>query len=172
MNRLKELRNEFKLTVRGLEPLINISSTSISYYEQGTRDFNTNALRTIASFFGVSIDYLLSHSDEGIYVYYEQGNNFYRLDDSCFKKYKDEGLIYYNDNKRYLDINKILGIKKETNVSELLAFINEQDLLLKHLDKMSLAKIYIPLDKVSFVEKVIKLDDDKFKAIRNMIDVL
>ncbi len=172
MNRLKELRNEFNLTVRSLGELLEISSTSISCYEQESRDFNSNVLKIISDFFSVSIDYLLCHSSDGIFVNYENDSKLYRLNDISFKKYKNDDLIYYKDNKRYLDINKIVGIKKEANISELLEFINQQELIDKTFDEISTSKLSIPLDKIYVVEKIIKLDDSKFNAIKNMIELL
>lgn len=171
MNRLKELRNEYGLTVRALEPLINISSSSISFYEQEVRDFNTNNLKIFSDFFCVSIDYLLCHSDDGLFVLYEQGEQTYRLDEKRFKKYKEDGFIYYKNYKRYLDINNILNIKKETNISELLNYINDNDVI-RNKQNYNTSMIEIPMKKIAIVEKIIKLDEEKFNAVKNMIEFL
>lgn len=171
MNRLKELRNEYNLTIRALEKLTGIGSTAISLYESESRDFNTNVLKIFSDFFCVTINYLLHHRDDGVFVYYEHDDKVYQLDDAVFKQYKNDGFIYYKNYKRYLDINKILEIKKETNVSELLKYISDYDLLQKESNQND-AMIGIPMDRIGIIEKIIKLDDSKFNAVKSMIELL
>ena len=63
MNRLRELRNNQRLTVRELADKVNISYPTISRLETGTVNFNEQYLTILADFFGVSSDYLLGRSD-------------------------------------------------------------------------------------------------------------
>lgn len=63
MNRLRNLRNEKKLTLRELGEVTMISYSSLSSMENGIRDITGNNLLTLASFFNVTTDYLLGISD-------------------------------------------------------------------------------------------------------------
>lgn len=59
MNRLKELRLQRKLTIRALAEKIGISHTQITHIENGRRNLTVETAQQFASFFGVSVDYLL-----------------------------------------------------------------------------------------------------------------
>lgn len=61
--RLKDLRNQEKLTQKQLAEKINVTHVSISGYESGNRSPDTDTLQRLADFFGVSTDYLLGRSD-------------------------------------------------------------------------------------------------------------
>ena len=61
--RLKELRKEKELTLRGLEEATSINYSNLCYMENGERDITGNNLIILASFFDVSTDYLLGLSD-------------------------------------------------------------------------------------------------------------
>lgn len=57
---LKKLREDAKLSQEQLADIIGISKSTIGMYEQGKRMPNTNTiLKDIASYFGVTIDYLV-----------------------------------------------------------------------------------------------------------------
>lgn len=62
-NRLRELRKEKGLTQLELAKILNVSDRSVGFYETGERDPDTDTLKKLASFFSVSIDYLLNQSD-------------------------------------------------------------------------------------------------------------
>lgn len=62
--RLKELRNRKKLSQEELAAALDIPRTTIAGYESGARSIPREPrLKSIAHFFGVSIDYLLGHKD-------------------------------------------------------------------------------------------------------------
>lgn len=61
--RLKRLRKEKKLTQTELGKIINVTKVSISGYESGDRTPDTDNLRRLSDFFGVSSDYLLGRTD-------------------------------------------------------------------------------------------------------------
>lgn len=61
MKRLKELRENKKLTQSQLSKILNISTSAVGMYEQGRRFPDENILKNIAHFFNVSIDYLLDN---------------------------------------------------------------------------------------------------------------
>lgn len=62
-NRLRELRQEKKLTLRELSDKINMSYSNIAMIERGERNFTSDNLLLISTFFNVSADYLLGISD-------------------------------------------------------------------------------------------------------------
>lgn len=57
--RLKELREEQKLSVSELAKRLNVSPIAISRWENQKRTPNIDTLFSIANFFGVSADYLI-----------------------------------------------------------------------------------------------------------------
>lgn len=61
--RLKELRNERKLTVRALAQEIQVSFTVIGLWENNKRIPSIENLYKLAKFFGVSSDFLLGLRD-------------------------------------------------------------------------------------------------------------
>lgn len=63
MIRLKELREERRLSQDGLALKLNVSQSTISAYEVGDRTPDLGTLIAIAQFFGVSLDYLAGQSD-------------------------------------------------------------------------------------------------------------
>ena len=62
MNRIKELRIEKNISQNDLAKLLNTSQQSISFYETGKRDPDTETLNVLSDYFNVSIDYLLCKS--------------------------------------------------------------------------------------------------------------
>lgn len=63
MNKLKILRKERGLTLQEMADILNVSRGSYNYYELGKTEPNINILFQLSDFFGVSIDYLLGHSE-------------------------------------------------------------------------------------------------------------
>ncbi|MBQ7236493.1 MAG: helix-turn-helix transcriptional regulator [Clostridia bacterium] len=61
--RLKEIRNERKLTQKEVAKQLNISTTCYAGYEQGYREPDYQTLRKICKFFNVTSDYLLGLED-------------------------------------------------------------------------------------------------------------
>ena len=62
-NRLKELRQEKRLTLRDLAEKIGIDHTAISRIENGGRNLSDDDIVKICQFFECSADYLLCLSD-------------------------------------------------------------------------------------------------------------
>ncbi|WP_144461031.1 helix-turn-helix domain-containing protein [Siminovitchia fortis] len=62
-DRLKKLRNERKITQEELGKKVNVIKVSISGYENGNRNPDTETLQKLADFFEVSTDYLLGRTD-------------------------------------------------------------------------------------------------------------
>jgi len=57
--RIKELREEIKLTQKQLAKLVGKSPTAVASWEQGLSEPCVNDLRLLCSIFEVSADYLL-----------------------------------------------------------------------------------------------------------------
>lgn len=71
-SRLKDLRNERKLTQDDLGKLLNVSGKTIGTWERDSRQPNIESINKLASIFGVTTDYLLGNSDEKSHKkYYE-----------------------------------------------------------------------------------------------------
>lgn len=62
-DRLKELREEKKLTRDELAGRLNVSYSAVSKYETNVRFPDKGTLIRLADFFDVSVDYLLCRSD-------------------------------------------------------------------------------------------------------------
>lgn len=62
-DRLKQLRDEKKLTQEELGKIINVTKVSISGYENGNRNPDIETLHNIADYFNVSSDYLMGRTD-------------------------------------------------------------------------------------------------------------
>lgn len=63
MNRLKELREDRDLTQLQLANILGISQRNYSYFETGKTNLTADILMKLASFYDVSIDYLLYRTD-------------------------------------------------------------------------------------------------------------
>ena len=63
MNRIKEIRQEKKLSQKNLAKKLNISQQAISLYEKGDREPKLETWQKLADFFGVSVPYLQGISD-------------------------------------------------------------------------------------------------------------
>ncbi len=62
--RLNELRTAKNITQLKLAMDLNMNQNTISRYETGEREANYQTLIEIADYFGVSVDYLLGHTDD------------------------------------------------------------------------------------------------------------
>ena len=59
MNRLKELREQKKISQSELANLTNVKQNTISNWEQNKTEIDQNNLLLLADYFGVTLDYLL-----------------------------------------------------------------------------------------------------------------
>lgn len=64
MNRIKELRNQRKISQLKLAKELNVHQTAVSQWEQNRTSPDSQLLPDIASYFGVSVDYLLGIDDD------------------------------------------------------------------------------------------------------------
>jgi len=64
MNKLKQLREERRLTQEKLSNAVGIDRTTISKVESGERELTLDHLQRLSKYFEVSYDYLLGKSQE------------------------------------------------------------------------------------------------------------
>ena len=63
MIRIKELRNERELSQKDLALYFHVAQSTVSSWEKGVRDPDTDTVASLAAFFDVSTDYLLGKTD-------------------------------------------------------------------------------------------------------------
>ena len=63
MIRIRELRKEKKLSQKDLATQFHVAQNTISGWEKGIRDPDTDTVASLAAFFDVSTDYLLGKTD-------------------------------------------------------------------------------------------------------------
>lgn len=63
MNNLKQLRKQRGISQKYLANELNVAQNTISQWELGTRDIDSETLKTLVNYFGVSADYLLGNTD-------------------------------------------------------------------------------------------------------------
>lgn len=63
MQKLKELRIERGIQQKELAATLGIGANTLSQYENGKREPDNKTLVKLADYFGVSVDYLLEHTD-------------------------------------------------------------------------------------------------------------
>ena len=66
MEQLKLLRKQFGITMKQLGKEIGLSESTISLYESGKRQPDPSTIRNLASFFGVSADYILGIPESNV----------------------------------------------------------------------------------------------------------
>ncbi len=66
MNKIEELRKKAGLSQKELGNILNLSQKAISRYENQTAEPDLNTIKKIATYFNVTIDYLLGTSEENI----------------------------------------------------------------------------------------------------------
>lgn len=64
VERIKELREEEKISQAQLAKSTGLSQSAIAAWEVGKNVINANAIIALANFFGVTTDYLLGVSDK------------------------------------------------------------------------------------------------------------
>ena len=116
MNRIKELRTERGYSYRGMENKIGINYAVINYYENEKRDPSTATIKMLAEFFEVTIDYLLCYSGCYVYASYEKEPMTIKIRDDYYNELKNSDCIYFKDDKRYVNLNKIIGVSNDSNI--------------------------------------------------------
>jgi len=78
MNRIKESRNECNLSLRQLQKFTSIDFSRIAVIEKNDANIESKTAEKLASFFRVSVDYLLGR-DGFIFYYDERNKRFFPL---------------------------------------------------------------------------------------------
>lgn len=79
MNNIKILRIKKNMTQGELASQVHVTQTSVSQWESGKTNPDTQTSKKLAEFFNVTIDYLLGQSEDDGGIYYAnniKGNNF------------------------------------------------------------------------------------------------
>ena len=168
MNRIKELREERGLTVRKLSKLIDIQYQSINRYENELRDISTDLLKVFASFFEVSIDYLLMYS--GYYIYLKYNNVTLKVNHDNYNLLVKQGLIYFDDNNhRCVDLNKLIGLDETIDYSELIIELHRCSLINDFFNKNNLGVVSEEIvDKINN-DVEITLDSKFLKFVKDSV---
>ena len=116
-SRLKEIRKEKGVTQKVLASVIGVTETAVSMYETGINDPNDNVKLKIASYFGVSLDYLIGTIDDRVMPY--NRDTFLILPNVINKNYREILLRFVNVLDETDDDGKVL-------LSEFMEFINNR----------------------------------------------
>ena len=174
MNNLAKIRKEFHLTQKDLANILETTSNNIGYYELEKRDFSTKLLIKISEYFKVSIDFILATTDKGIKVYYD-GDEIkeYLIDEEDLNYYLSKDVIYYRDdsNKRYISINRLLGLDGSINLTNLMNQIYDLDELNDIFKTIPLSS-RDDLDKLYCLTKIKSLDLEKIHVIKKLFEML
>ena len=94
MNRLKELRQEQKLSQKEIAQILKVGQTTYSGWETGKFEIDFKNLKKLAEFYNVSIDYILGYepTDNPQSVYHDAMEIINKLDikPDKFKNLTDE----------------------------------------------------------------------------------
>lgn len=110
MNRLKELRKEKRLTMKGLAEKLHMTDSSISMMENGQRGITMENLITFCNFFDVSSDYLLGLSDQRKPIPEKKQQP---LNDFQFALHNLDGELTADDKETILKLAKTLAEKNK-----------------------------------------------------------
>lgn len=173
MNNLSKLRKEFKYTQTDLANILETSTTNVGFYEQEKRDFSTKLLTRLSNYFQVSIDYILG-AEDGIYVYFD-GNQIlkFNVSEILLIKLINQGVIYYKEDsyKRYINVNKLLGVPSSNNLSNMMESIKTIDELLNIFPTLPLTN-KDDLDRFYCISKMKSLDDNKIHILKKLLELL
>ncbi len=128
MNRLKELRQEKKLSQKEIALELQIPLRTYQRWENGESQIKPEKAQQLADFFGVSVGYLLGYSDfkdKDEYINKVEETDFFGDDDLSAndKKYYSElniplvfALLKHHQEQAYFLANQIIGayIQKDT----------------------------------------------------------
>lgn len=126
MNRLKELRQEKKLSQKELAKKIGVHYRTLQNWENGESQIKPGKAQTLADFFGVSVGYLLGYTnnpklysdeiviepEEGVVLTRSKQRDNEKLDQIRKKaqKQKDDFVNFLSENQFFLDNQTIDSI--------------------------------------------------------------
>lgn len=117
-SKITQERKKLGLSQEALAARVGVSQKSISKYERGTRRPTYETLTAMAAVFNVSLDYLLSNSNE------KQANTASALSaDGYYQKYQERlssVLTDYNISEEYFFEQTGISINKEPSIDDLI----------------------------------------------------
>ncbi|RII32821.1 XRE family transcriptional regulator [Clostridium chromiireducens] len=99
-DRLKELRTARNLLQKDIAKLLNITTSAYGYYEQGKRVPDSDAIKKLAEYYNVSLDYLIGNSDIK-----ESAEKLLVQEETCNipRSYSDKYKVTSRDKKQYVE---------------------------------------------------------------------
>ena len=154
-NNLRFLRKERNLTIRDVEALTGIRNNTYSRYETNVLDLSTENIKKLADFYEVSTDYLLNYSNEYITVYYELADTYYHIDFDTWNYLKNHEIIYYVNNKRCINLNKLFNINEAYDLSELIEKIFTVNSKFSDFKRSIKAIIFLNMELLELLNRLI-----------------
>lgn len=160
MNRIKEIRQEKKLSQKDLAKKLNISQQAISLYEKGDREPKLETWQKLADFFDVSVSYL-----QGIGTIRDPEANINTLKDEVYKKISSN-----ISNKLLLFNGKKLNSQAKEELTDITVekFVNIFDAVIKNVDMGTYLKDrYVSLAKN--IDNITTLNDINAMVTRGLM---
>lgn len=186
MNRLKELRQEKKLTQQELANEIGVTKRTYIYWEKGERQIKPEKAQQLADYFGVSVGYLLGYSDVRFELEQIEKAIKNRLIDSESTINKDvfENTLKIVERARFLDLDLDTitslyfyncEISKVKTLNDLFDFFDSEAHdymeLLSIVDPYQADKIIQEISKFGNYNEQLSLYLDKVRAEEDFFDV-
>lgn len=114
-HRLKQLRKDADLTQKGLAEKLNLTQSTIAYYENGRKMPTLENAKLIAKLFSTGLDYLLGISNDESIVPAEKEKKTIPVDDGLTIDIDNLSPESREDLKDYIKLLKLRDIQKKNN---------------------------------------------------------
>lgn len=173
MSRLKELRQERKLTQQELAKQIGVSKLTILNWEKGEHQIKSEKAQQLADIFGVSVGYLLGFNNDDVTEYEIDFHN------NVMERMNKEAFVRFLD---YISLSDIVLSDKQIemifyqlqDLSELNSNYRYIETDTEKLKSMySVKSNYIPTENILKVTNSLYKDDtieEQFKQYKKIID--
>ncbi|EID28514.1 helix-turn-helix domain-containing protein [Streptococcus pneumoniae] len=173
MSRLKELRQERKLTQQELAKQIGVSKLTILNWEKGEHQIKSEKAQQLADIFGVSVGYLLGFNNDDVTEYEIDFHN------NVMERMNKEAFVRFLD---YISLSDIVLSDKQIemifyqlqDLSELNSNYRYTETDTEKLKSMySVKSNYIPTENILKVTNSLYKDDtieEQFKQYKKIID--
>nr|DAI41297.1 MAG TPA: Repressor protein CI [Caudoviricetes sp.] len=173
MSRLKELRQEKKLTQQELAKQIGVSKLTILNWEKGEHQIKSEKAQQLADIFGVSVGYLLGFNNDDVTEYEIDFHN------NVMERMNKEAFVRFLD---YISLSDIVLSDKQIemifyqlqDLSELNSNYRYTETDTEKLKSMySVKSNYIPTENILKVTNLLYKDDtieEQFKQYKKIID--
>ena len=173
MSRLKELRQEKKLTQQELAKQIGVSKLTILNWEKGEHQIKSEKAQQLADIFGVSVGYLLGFNNDDVTEYEIDFHN------NVMERMNKEAFVRFLD---YISLSDIVLSDKQIemifyqlqDLSELNSNYRYTETDTEKLKSMySVKSNYIPTENILKVTNSLYKDDtieEQFKQYKKIID--